>query len=575
VTSPEVARGYYQDVKSCDRIVKLLSYPRKEFGLLLNGKIKHFVAVWEGMDMELDRITRRLLILGIGIPWILMLASCNMPSLDLTDELATLEPTSTPSSVAVTETPLSTEIPSDTPVPPASPTHTIVHGPTMTPLAPPFAPQVQLSEESPWMVYRAGEGHSQSSTLFIVNSDGSGRRPLSTGITQEFEVEVKPDGDRFAYIIPASESADQIPHLVVRWIPSGGIETDLPLISEDVWETLSSQDELREQILKALNGPDAFEWSPHIGGHYLAFAAAIDNPKLDLYRFDTWSDNIRPLTSGPNHRYQPFWSPDGQWVLHLEVQDFNDGGGWTVEAVSAVSFDGSDSKELYEPHGNRHQLIKWLNDTTFLVTEIRNSQPWSIMRAKTSGSSPEVLYDDFVPGIDETSFDDLQTVVAFCLAQGQDPPGVYFHFLAEEETDLVLPGPCRSVVWWQGKGVFIANGEQGTVFIRRTGEVVKEMDEMLDPVSLSPDGQWMVAYGEEGATVYTHIGVLIRKITDGAVEQVIWRPDSSGFFLDMYPKANPNNSHHLYTYDLDDWELQLVDLDFRGGHFWAILIVEE
>jgi len=497
--------------------------------------------------MDLDRMTKRLLILGVGIVWVLVLASCNMPSLDLTDDLATLEPTFTPSSVSVEETSLPTEIPSDTPMPPASPTPTIVHGPTMTPLALPISLQVQLSEEGPWMVYRAGEGHSQSSTLFIVNSDGSGRRPLGTGITQEFEVEVKPDGDRFAYILPASESGDGIPHLVVRYIPSGGIETDLPLISEDVWETLSGQDELREQILKVLKGPDAFEWSPHIGGHYLAFAAAIDKPKLDLYRFDTWSDNIRPLTSGPNHRYQPFWSPDGQWVLHLEVQDFNVGSGWTVESVSAVSFDGSDSKELYDPHGNRHQLIRWQSDTTFLVTEIRNSQPWSIMRAKTNGSSLEVLYDGFVSGMDVTSFDDLQTVVALCLTQEQDPPGVYFHFLAEGETELVLPGPCGSVAWWQEKGVFIANGEQGTIFIRRTGEVVKEMDEILDPVSLSPDGQWMVAYGEEGATVYTHIGVLIRKITDGAVEQVIWRPDSSGFFLDMYPKGNPNNSHHLYT----------------------------
>jgi len=514
--------------------------------------------------MKPDRIAKRLLIIGVGVLCVLATASCNMPSLDVTDDLATLDPTSTatPKAEKATESP--TEMSSETPELADTPTPSVSHGPTMTPLAPPFAPQVPLSEEGPWLVYR---GDSQSSTLFIVNDDGSGRRPLSSGIVQDFEVEVKPSGDRFAYILPGSDNADRVPHLIIRRIPGGEIETDIPLISEDVRETLSNQDDLIDQILTALSGPNAFEWSPHVGGHYLAFAAALDNPKLDLYRFDTWSNNIRPLTTGPNHRYQPFWSPDGQWILHLEVEDFGDGDVWSVEAMSAVSFDGSDNKELYETGGNRHKLIRWLNDTAFLVTEISSSGPMNIMLAKTNGSSPETLYAGPIADPGEMSFDDLQTVVAFCLMQDQGPPGVYFYYFEDGESELVLPGTCRSVEWWHG--VFVANGEEGTALIRRTGEVVKQMDEILDPVALSPDGQWMVSYGEEGATVYTHIGVLIRDATEGAVEQVIWQPDGVGFFLDVYSKGNPNGAHHLYTYNLDEWELQLVDLDFRSGFFWS------
>jgi len=514
--------------------------------------------------MKRDRIVKGLLLIGVGVFYVLASASCNMPSLNLTDDLATLEPTSTatPEVEQATETPA--EMPSETPELADTPTPSISHGPTMTPLAPPFAPLAPLSEEGPWLVYW---GDSQSSTLFIANDDGSGRRPLGSDMVQDFDVEVKPSGDRFAYILPGLDNTDRVPHLVVRRIPSGEIETDIPLISEDVWETLSNQDDLMDQILAALSGPDAFEWSPHVGGHYLAFSAALDYPKLDLYRFDTWSNNIRPLTTGPNHRYQPFWSPDGQWVLHLEVEDFGNGGAWSVESMSAVSFDGSDSKELYVIGGNRHKLIKWLNDTTFLVTENSSSGPRKLMRAKTSGSSLEILYTGPIEDLDETSFDDLQTVVAFCLRQDQGTPGVYFYYFEDGESELVLQGACRSVAWWQG--VFVANGEQGTALIRRTGEVVKQMDEILDPVALSPDGQWMVSYGEEGATVYTHIGVLIRDATEGAVKQVIWQPDGDGFFLDVYSKGNPNGSHHLYTYSLDEWELQLVDLDFRSSFFWG------
>jgi hypothetical protein len=394
---------------------------------------------------------------------------------------------------------------------------------------------------------------------------------LRPGISQDFEVEVKPSGDRFVYILPGSAQADRVPHLIVRRIPDGAIETDIPLISEDVWEALSGQEELTGQILAVLSGPDAFEWSPHVGGHYLAFAAALDKPKLDLYRFDTWSDNIRPLTTGLNHRFQPFWTPDGQWVLHLEVEDFGEGGLWEVQSMSAVSFDGSDTKELYDTKGNRHTLIKWLSETTFVVTETTGSGPRNLMRAKTNGTSPDVLYQGAIPALGETNFDDLQTVIAFCLTQEQGSPGVYFYFFEDGETELVLPGACRSVGWWPGKGVFVANGEEGTALIRRTGEVVKQMQEIQDPVSLSSDGQWMIAYGEAGATVYTHIGTLIREVTDGAVQQVIWQPDAEGFFLDVYETGNSSGAHHLYTYNVTEWELQLVDLDFRGGSFWAIL----
>ena len=397
--------------------------------------------------MKLDRIVKRLFFVGMVMLMTVAVASCNMPSLDLTDELATLEPipTDTPETVQATESP--TEIPSETPTVENTPTQSAPSGPTMTPLAPPFAPQVPLSEDGQWLIYRAGEDHSRNSTLYIVNPDGSGRKPLSAGIGQDFEVEVKPSGDRFAYILPGSTQVDRVPHLVVRRIPDGEIETDIPLISEDVWEVLSEQEDLSDQILSALSGPDAFEWSPHVGGHYLAFAAALDKPKLDLYRFDTWSDNIRPLTTGPNHRFQPTWSPDGQWILHLEVEAFGEGGQWDVGSMSAVSFDGSDAKELYDTKGNRHTLVRWLSDTAFLVTEVSSSGPRNLMRAKMNGSTPDVLYHGAISMLSDTNFDDLQTAVAFCLQQDQGSAGVYFYFFESGETELVLPGPCRSVAW--------------------------------------------------------------------------------------------------------------------------------
>jgi hypothetical protein len=520
--------------------------------------------------MNSERVTKILSLIGVGIA-LVMVSSCNMPSLNLAEDLATplTTPTATEAEILDTEAP--TMEPSETPEPTVPPTAVGPQDPTMTPLAVPLAPRGSLSEEGPWLLYKAGGDLSGSASLFIVNEDGSGRNPFLVDLFPSLQIEMKPDGDRFAYILPGSESADQVPHLIVRRIPSGEVEVNIALISEEVWEILSEQEVLADQILSALSGTDAFEWSPHVGGHYLAFAAALDNPKLDLYRFDTWTDNIRPLTSGLNHRYQPHWSPSGEWILHLEVEHFGDGGEWDVAAMSIVSFDGSESKQLYEIGGSRQVLVKWLDDTRFLVSRISDMGPRDLLLAKTSRSEPKVLYEGSIAVPAEISLDDLQTVAAFCLQSDSDTGGVYFYRFDEDLSELLLPGSCRSVEWWQGKGVFIASGEGGIVFIRRTGEVVKEMEDVLDAVSLSPDAQWMIAYGEDGATLFTHIGVLIRQIIDEPVEQVLWRPDSTGLFLEVYAVENPLGSHHLYTYTLEEWELQLVDLDVRGDYSWAIL----
>jgi hypothetical protein len=520
--------------------------------------------------MNSERITRMISILSFGI--ILgLISSCNMPSLNLAEDLATPLATSTATEEIVLETEIPTSAPTETLEPTVVPTDVMPQGPTMTPLAVPSAPQGSLSEEGPWLLYTAGSELSQGEALFIVNEDGSGRRPFQVGLFPSLQVEVNPTGDRLAYIVPGSESVDEVPHLIICRVPSGEDEIDIPLISEEVWEVLSEQGTLADQILMALSGVDAFEWSPHVGGHYLAFAAALETPKLDLYRFDTWSNNIRPLTSGAHHRYQPHWSPGGEWILHLEVERFGDGKEWDVVAMAAVSFDGSESKQLYGIGGDRQVLVDWLDETHFLVSRISSSGPRDLLRAKISKAAPDVIYEGPVADPAEMSLDDLKTVVAFCLQGDRGTAGVYFFNFDAGVLDPVLPGACRSVEWWQGKGVFVANGEEGTTFIRRTGEVVKEMGEIVDSIALSPDGQWMVAYGERGATVYTHIGVLIRQMIEEPVRQVLWRPDSTGLFLEVYARENPFSSHHLYTYDLDEWELQLVDLDVRGSYFWVIL----
>jgi hypothetical protein len=535
--------------------------------------------------MHQQRIVKLLTPMAVGLTLVLASLSCNMPSLDFTSELEDIQFTST----VTTDAEGQTSTPTQTPVVSAGPsvavtataTTEIVRGPTMTPLAPPLAPQAPLSGGGPWMIYRAGDRDaisSQYTTLYIVNPDGSGRSSLETGSFSTFEGVVSPSGDRFAYILQAANMADHVPHLVVRMVPSGEIEADISLIAAEVMDALSDEEALVDRLQAVLSDVDAFAWSPH--GHYLAFTGALNGTNLDLYRFDTWSNNIRRLTEGPNHACLPNWSPDGEWIVHLEVESFADGEPWNVDAMSAVAFDGSSANLLYQTGGVQYSLIKWLDDRTFLVSEVSSTGLRKLIRATVGGSALKTLYGGSIPSSGEVSFDDLQSVVAFSLREGDIgagesvSAGVYLYFFEEEISSLVLPGDWRSVQWWQGKGVFVANGEEGTVFVRRSGEVVKRMEEIVDPIALSPDAQWMVSFGQDGAKVFTHIGVLIRQVVDGAVNQAIWEPDSGWLFLEVYLKDNPSSSHHLYVLNLDEWELQLVDLDVKGDYFWAGLVQE-
>lgn len=519
---------------------------------------------------------KRLSPMKVCLILVLVTLSCNLLSPDRTEEPADLEVTSTATMTTETQTLSPTEPMVASPEPSATVTMEVVQGPTMIPFAPHADPQTPLTKEGPWLVYIAGPdpgSPGQGIGALIVNVDGSGRSRMANGLFPSSIGISSPSEDRFAYILQASDTDDQVPHLIVRRVPGGEAEKDVSLISREVLETVSGQEGLHDQIMMAVSGVDSFAWSPQ--GHYLAFTAALNGPHADLYRFDTWSNNIRRLTEGPYHAYQPVWSPDGDWIIYQQVESFGDGEEWQVVSMAAVDFDGTIAKHLYLTGGIRQSIVQWLDNRHFIVCELTNSGARNLMKAGDADTTPRALYQGPISDPAGVSFDDLLSVAAFVLreedirAEDGLQAGIYFYGLDEGDWDLVLPGTWRSVEWWQGKGVFIANGEQGTAFIRRTGEVVKQID-VTDPVSLSPDGQWIVSYGEEGAIVYTHIGVLINEALEGAaVSQVIWQPDSAGFFLEVYLQENPSNSHHLYSFNLEKWDLQWVDGDFRGNAFWT------
>jgi hypothetical protein len=540
---------------------------RGNLGVVLKVLIPHVLIRSRAM---VQKTVRHGPLLTITAALILAGLACNSPRLGFSEDLATLQVTAsstvppTPTGLSVTETPGFIPEPSETP--PDEPSI----GPTMTPVAGWLESEDPLSRSGPWLAYSAREPGSQRTFLRLVNPDGSGRTQLASGIIPAFGVKMSPAGDRFAYL-RSGVNDDTIPTLVIQRVPGGEIEIEIPLISVEVLDQLAGEGERESEILRAVSRADTFVWSPQ--GHYLAFVGALDEPVARLYRFDTWSDNIRPLSTGSRHAFSPNWSPGGEWIVYLEGVYYGTPADSGLTGMRAVNFDGSSTKALYSVQNDPLFFAGWLDDVRFLITSETETGRYGLYQANLDDRSLEPIYTG--PVGNRISVDDLGSAASFVLPV--DSPavddttwaGVYLVDLEDGTFNLALLGSWRSVEWWDERGIFLANGDEGTVMMRRTGEVVKWMEEIVDPVAPAPDGEWFISYGESGARVYTGIGTFIHTATDATVGSVIWRPDGEGVFLDLFRAEFPTVGHQLYAFELDEWELGLIDLDYRGLSFWT------
>src|SRR5437899_6424953 len=85
------------------------------------------------------------------------------------------------------------------------------------------------------------------SNLWIINSDGSDHRPLTTGNRSDSSPRWSPDGTRLAYL----SDADGKPQIYIRWMDTGQTA----------------------RITNLENSPDAINWSPD--GRMLSFSALV------------------------------------------------------------------------------------------------------------------------------------------------------------------------------------------------------------------------------------------------------------------------------------------------------------
>jgi len=166
----------------------------------------------------------------------------------------------------------------------------------------------------------------ERTNLWIVNSDGSDLRPLTTGNRNDGSPRWSPDGNRIAYVSAQEEGAQ----LWVRWMDTRQ-EAKLTSVrhgpSSLAWSPdgrwlaftmFVPEDEAPLATMPAK--PEGAEWAPPARVFTHAVYRSDDDGYLEpghsqLFVLPAEGGTPRQLTSGPYDHGSPAWAPDGRSIL--------------------------------------------------------------------------------------------------------------------------------------------------------------------------------------------------------------------------------------------------------------------
>ena len=330
---------------------------------------------------------------------ILMLAGCASTSSSATQ----IAP---PTELQATLTTVSTQSPTETPIP-------------ITPTADASisTPQnVSLSPNGPWLIYLHDVvssiwGETDYENFAVLNQDGSGRTTIKTedpwdtkeGENSANELVITKDG---FYIFQLSNSqgmpvcrnqawyystsipcrnarftGDQTGGLLAEITNTGQDSTPLELIIRNVPErTIRNRIPLikcpakiqgcegNKALLEDMGYAQEIKWSPN--GRYLAFKAVMGTTSSDLYIYDKEDGKLRQLTNGPDWVGQYWWSADGAQIIMTEIPKEQ----LTLSpsesppmSIWSVSVSNNKIKELYSLDYQDHHILSWLDDESYFA----------------------------------------------------------------------------------------------------------------------------------------------------------------------------------------------------------------
>ncbi len=451
----------------------------------------------------------------------------------------------------------------------------IVYTRSTATVSPTIAPaDAALKTGGPYLMYK--KNIDQHEVIIIMDADGSGRKtlPLPAGaIVSDLAQAVSPNGKWLAFHMGSAEerTADRFSlTLNLMDVATGQTQPITSLLSSDYPENFRrAADEFARQGIVIVEGADpsivasflqeafisgihALAWSP--AGRYLAFAGQMDGPSSDLYVYDTETRAMMRLSDGPEQIQSITWSPDGKWILHGSALTRGEG---TPINYHAAAPDGSSVKTLSSSILDIHG---WIGPATYLQSRATNGPAGLFDLRSVDIETGEVkplwggTFRSFAidPENQRLAIDGFESVGA------SGAPALYLVNLADGDRRRIADRVSRVEFLGAGDQRFIYDTIEGdsrhTRFLMADGST-RDTGFSASRVSVSPDRRYLLVIGEE-FKVYTVDDVLVRTIdlprSAQSVEEVIWRPDSAGFFFTIGSELYAANLLAREAYRVDE-----------------------
>jgi eukaryotic-like serine/threonine-protein kinase len=286
----------------------------------------------------------------------------------------------------------------------------VLSGADHVPLDPPVAGKVSFAVADPLADARSGEAApivyqglvENRWRIFRMNGDGTDRRPLTDGSSNDIQPALSPDGSRIAFV----STRDGTQHIYtmradgtdLRRVTSGSSNNHSPAWRPDgaelvfvsdrdgkdhLWVVPATGGEPR-QLTRGPQTDGNSSWSPD--GATIAYHADQGGGVQHIYVLDVGGGTPKPLTTGSGRNIMPAWSPDGRQIAFVS---YGEGGGnqWDIYVMNA---DGSNRRRLTDSFFN--QKPSWSPDgKQILFHSNREGGQQQVFVVPATGGTPKRL----------------------------------------------------------------------------------------------------------------------------------------------------------------------------------------
>jgi len=428
---------------------------------------------------------------------------------------------------------------------PPIPAATLTPSPEPTTL--PTRGNTPVLSDGPWLIFAGGDG----TALFAADRDSNLVRQLelpSPLIVADLPGAVSPDGN---WLLVRGGDTHIEGEFGLFKVSATNLEVQklTSLLESRVQKDLLDVNN-RQAVyaLQAALAPHGISWNPNGSG--ALFPMAVDGNATNLFRFNPSTQKIDRVTSRYQQDLAPLWSPGGQILVFQEADTRNNPYRWRVSLVGSMSMSNLERVNyLYSPplDSLEEEYVGWLNESRLLAYTVREAGNSSLRLLNVNGGTPTTL---FAGSFDSVTVNTTEGSIALSIGeesaqQNKQAPGIYLRGAGITSFTQVLLGSYQRLGFDKGLKRFVASNDTGVVAFDAQGTSLSIA--AAKGLSASPDGQWLVSWSDAGAQLHTADGTYLQQISSKQVENLIWEPDSVGYYLlqsdglyhSQFPRLDP------------------------------------